>query len=66
MARINPFDDAEGSYYALLDGQGHHSLWPSFADIPAGWTVAYGPAGRQVCLDHINDSRPGPRPATAA
>lgn len=49
----NPFEDPEGSYYVLVNGEGQHSLWPSFVDVPAGWTVTFGVADRQACLDHI-------------
>jgi hypothetical protein len=43
MARIDPFDDAEGSYQAL-NGEGQHSLWPFLAEAPASWSVVHGPA----------------------
>lgn len=58
----NPFDDASGSFYALINEEGQYSLWPTFADVPAGWTVAHGAADRQSCLDYIEvhwtDMRP--------
>jgi MbtH protein len=49
----NPFDDADGTFHALVNDEGQYSLWPAFAPVPAGWTVDLGPAGRQECLDHI-------------
>lgn len=58
----NPFENPDGTYYALVNDEGQYSLWPEFADVPAGWTVAHGPAARQACLDHIaahwTDMRP--------
>lgn len=51
----NPFENAEGSYLALINDEGQYSLWPEHLDVPAGWTVAHGPDGRQTCLDHINE-----------
>jgi MbtH protein len=58
----NPFDDPEGEFYALVNGEGQHSLWPTFVEVPAGWTVAHGPAPRQDCLVHVEhhwtDMRP--------
>ena len=58
----NPFENPDGSYRVLVNDEGQHSLWPAFADVPAGWTVAHGPATRQACLDHIErnwvDMRP--------
>lgn len=30
----NPFDDNEGRFLVLVNDEGQHSLWPSFADVP--------------------------------
>ncbi|ARX81309.1 MULTISPECIES: MbtH family protein [Streptomyces] len=49
----NPFDDADGRFSVLVNDEGQHSLWPEFAEVPAGWTVTHGPADRQSCLDHV-------------
>jgi MbtH protein len=49
----NPFDDENGTFYAVSNDEGQYSLWPTFADVPVGWTVTYGPDGRQACLDHV-------------
>lgn len=58
----NPFDHENGSFYVLVNDEGQYSLWPAFADVPAGWTVVSGPAGRPACLDLIErewtDMRP--------
>lgn len=58
----NVFDDESGTFYALVNDEGQYSLWPDFLDVPAGWEVEHGPAGRQECLDHIErnwlDMRP--------
>jgi MbtH protein len=32
--------------------------------VPAGWTVAHGPATRQECLDHIETHWTDMRPAS--
>ena len=49
----NPFDDEEGEFCVLVNDEGQYSLWPTFKDIPAGWS-AVGPRGaRQECLDYI-------------
>ncbi|MEC3976389.1 MbtH family protein [Amycolatopsis sp. H20-H5] len=58
----NPFEDNEASYYALVNEENQHSLWPAFAEIPAGWTVAHGQDTRQACLDHINENWTDMRP----
>ncbi|MGW1159802.1 MbtH family protein [Streptomyces sp. NPDC002513] len=49
----DPFDDAEGAYLVLVNGEGQHSLWPSFAGTPAGWTVALGETDRTAALEFV-------------
>ncbi|HZF89573.1 MbtH family protein [Streptomyces sp.] len=49
----NPFEDNDADYLVLVNEEGQHSLWPAFADVPAGWTVAHGKDSRQACLDYI-------------
>jgi len=53
MSGTNPFDDPDGVFLVLVNDEGQHSLWPEFADVPAGWTVVYGPGSRQDCLDYV-------------
>ena len=38
----NPFDDPEGKFFVLVNDEEQHSLWPTFADVPAGWSVVFG------------------------
>lgn len=58
----NPFDNESAPFLALVNDQGQHSLWPAFADVPAGWVIVFGEASRQRCLEYIeanwNDLRP--------
>lgn len=58
----NPFDDESGTFYVLINDEEQHSLWPTFADVPAGWTIVFGEAGRAECLayveQHWTDMRP--------
>ncbi|MGA5817721.1 MbtH family protein [Kitasatospora sp. NPDC094028] len=58
----NPFEDDSASYYVLVNEENQHSLWPVFAEIPAGWTVAYGQESRESCLDYINTNWTDMRP----
>ncbi|MCB5181519.1 MbtH family protein [Streptomyces antimicrobicus] len=58
----NPFEDDNANYYVLTNDEGQYSLWPAFAEVPAGWTVVHGEAGRQECLDHINENWTDMRP----
>jgi MbtH protein len=59
----NPFDDPEASYYALINDHDQYSLWPASVAVPAGWTVAFGPADRGSCLEHIETNWTDMRPA---
>lgn len=58
----NPFEDADGTYFALMNDEGQYSLWPAFVEVPAGWRITHPHDTRQACLDYINqhwiDMRP--------
>jgi MbtH protein len=58
----NPFEDDQVSYLILMNGEGQHSLWPAFAEVPVGWTRVFGPNGRQECLDDVNRNWADMRP----
>lgn len=58
----NPFEDADGVYLVLVNHEEQYSLWPSFAEVPAGWTVAKSEDTRQACLDYINENWTDMRP----
>ena len=58
----NPFEDENGVYLVLINDEGQHSLWPSFADVPEGWTVAKSESSREDCLDFINENWTDMRP----
>ncbi|CAM5645706.1 MbtH family protein [Streptomyces atroolivaceus] len=49
----NPFEDENGTYLVLVNDEGQHSLWPAFAEVPAGWTVAHQEDTRQACLEYV-------------
>jgi MbtH protein len=38
----NPFDDEDGRFRVLVNDEDQHSLWPVFAEVPAGWRVVHG------------------------
>ncbi|MET9919290.1 MbtH family protein [Streptomyces sp. NPDC059605] len=54
-APVNPFDADGGAdaFLVLVNEQRQYSLWPEFADVPAGWTAVHGPCPRQEALDRI-------------
>jgi len=51
----NPFDNDDGMFLVLINAADQLSLWPSFVEVPSGWTVQYGPDHRQGCLARINE-----------
>lgn len=59
---INPFDDDNAGFFVLINDEEQHSLWPAFAEVPAGWRVVFGEAGRAECLDHIEQNWTDIRP----
>lgn len=59
---INPFDDEHGTFFVLVNHEEQHSLWPTFAEVPAGWHVVYGEADRAACLDYIEQKWTDIRP----
>ncbi|MFI6084253.1 MbtH family protein [Streptomyces sp. NPDC051217] len=58
----NPFDDVDGRFCVLVNEEEQHSLWPSFAEVPAGWRVVFGENGRQQCLDFVDQNWTDLRP----
>jgi MbtH protein len=52
-ARVNPFESDEIEYRVLVNAEGQHSLWPTFREIPAGWSAVGSTGSRQACLDWI-------------
>lgn len=58
----NPFEDENGEYLVLTNAEEQYSLWPSFAEVPAGWKIVKENDGRQACLDFINENWTDMRP----
>ncbi|MEU7017361.1 MbtH family protein [Streptomyces sp. NPDC046385] len=51
----NPFENEAGVYRVLTNAAGEHSLWPEFAEVPAGWEAAFGPGTRTACLGYVEE-----------
>ncbi|MFE9429160.1 MbtH family protein [Kitasatospora sp. NPDC006697] len=58
----NPFEDADAEYVVLTNDENQHSLWPVFAEVPAGWQQVFGKASRQECLDYVEANWTDMRP----
>ncbi|MCL7376817.1 MULTISPECIES: MbtH family protein [unclassified Streptomyces] len=59
-----PFENNEAFYLVLVNTEGQHSMWPTFADVPKGWEVAFGPRRRQECLDFVETNWTDMRPTS--
>jgi MbtH protein len=62
----NPFEVPDAPYTVLRNDEDQHSLWPAFAEVPAGWTLVHGPAGREECLDYVRANWTDLRPRSVA
>ena len=58
----NPFDDDNATFVVLVNDENQHSLWPTFADTPGGWRVAFGEASRADCLQYVEQNWSDIRP----
>jgi MbtH protein len=60
----NPFDDEDSRFYVLVNDEDQHSLWPAFADVPAGWRIVFGEETQQNCLEYVEENWTDMRPRT--
>ena len=58
----NPFESSSGTFLVLVNEERQFSLWPSFAPVPDGWELQYGPKERLECMAHIEKSWTDMRP----
>jgi MbtH protein len=58
----NPFEDENGVYHVLINDEGQHSLWPSFVEVPQGWTIILKSDTRAACLEFIEKNWTDMRP----
>ncbi|MBD8897914.1 MbtH family protein [Rhodanobacter sp. DHG33] len=50
---VQSIEEVQSQFLALVNGEGQYSLWPSFAEVPAGWKIRNGPDSRKACLEYI-------------
>ncbi|WP_149180039.1 MbtH family protein [Streptomyces sp. TRM49041] len=60
----NPFEDPQGRFLVLVNDENQHSLWPSFAEVPAGWRAVFGEDTREACVAYVEDHWTDLRPAS--
>ncbi|WP_329222129.1 MbtH family protein [Streptomyces sp. NBC_01485] len=58
----NPFEDQDATYLVLVNDEAQYSLWPAFADVPDGWTVAHPEDTRAACLEYVEATWTDMRP----
>ena len=47
--------DASLDFIVLINDEEQYSIWSGSVPVPAGWRVVHGPAGKQACLDYVDD-----------
>ena len=62
----NPFADSRGVFVVLINDQGQYSLWPTAAEIPAGWSIACEQNSRNACIEYISKNWTDMRPRSGA
>ncbi|TYB71025.1 MbtH family protein [Nonomuraea sp. PA05] len=62
----NPFEDPDGVFLVLINDEHQYSLWPAFADVPQGWTVALEETDRKTALDYVEQHWTDMRPKSLA
>lgn len=60
----NPFDEEDGVYRVLRNGEGQYSLWPAAIAVPGGWEVVHADDTRQACLGYIAENWRDMRPTS--
>ncbi|MFD8307004.1 MbtH family protein [Streptomyces sp. NPDC059690] len=59
---VNPFDAEDGVFHVLVNDEMQHAIWPTFAEVPDGWSMVLESADRESCLSYVNahwtDMRP--------
>ncbi|MFD8368997.1 MbtH family protein [Streptomyces hygroscopicus] len=63
---VNPFENPDGEYHVLINDEGQHSLWPTFAAVPDGWTITLEARSRTDCLAYVEENWTDMRPKSLA
>ncbi|TSE01621.1 MbtH family protein [Skermania sp. ID1734] len=65
MTGTNPFDDPDATFKVLVNEEGQHSLWPTFAEVPPGWDEVFE-GSRPECVDYVDRNWTDMRPRSLA
>jgi MbtH protein len=55
-------DEVAAEFVILVNHEGQYSIWPSFRQLPDGWTVVGDKGDRAICLDWIERNWKDMRP----
>ncbi|MCX5415680.1 MbtH family NRPS accessory protein [Streptomyces sp. NBC_00059] len=58
--RSGPFDpgpEGVATHLVLENDEGLLSLWPVWREVPAGWSVRFGPAPYEACAGVLEPDR---------
>ena len=59
----NPFENEDAEYLVLVNDEGEHSLWPVFAEVPAGWRSVFRGL-RPAAVEYVDQNWTDMRPAS--
>lgn len=59
---MSVFDSDDVTFQVVVNHEEQFSIWPSFKEIPAGWTAVGVTGTKQECLAHIDQRWTDMRP----
>lgn len=62
----NPFDAEDEAFHVLVNDEMQYAIWPTFAEVPDGWSMVLESADRESCLDYVNAHWTDMRPKSLA
>jgi uncharacterized protein YbdZ (MbtH family) len=45
-----------------VNDEEQHSLWPAFAEVPAGWRIVFGESDRESAIEYVEQNWTDIRP----
>lgn len=62
----NPFENDTIEYLVVVNDERQYSIWPSYRELPAGWSATGPRASREECLAWIESNWTDMRPRSLA
>ncbi|WP_327379292.1 MULTISPECIES: MbtH family NRPS accessory protein [unclassified Streptomyces] len=54
---FDPGPEGRATHLVLANSLGRMSLWPVWREVPAGWSVRFGPAPHKACAAALEPDR---------